>query len=249
MLACASVMPSQSDILAMAHALVQSGWDAAATELARDDLDRAWLTQVGAALARLDHGQARDALVAAVVAELPKELPADDGAAALDAGRTVLRPATPVDLSAISAIYDHYAATSTCTWGYDPIGPSERGAWFSAHGPKHPVLVATRAGHVVGWGALSIFNPRAGYAWTVEDSVYVRAGQHRLGLGRLLLGALIAQAEAIGHHAIVAGISADQAASLGLHRAFGFFECGRLPELGRKFDRWLDLIYMVKRLP
>lgn len=91
-------------------------------------------------------------------------------------------------------------------------------------------------------------DPRWGYRHTVENTVYVRDGHHRRGVGRTLLGDLLARAHAAGHHAVIAGISADQVGSILLHESLGFVHVGRLREVGRKFDRWLDLLFLQKML-
>lgn len=156
----------------------------------------------------------------------------------------LIRPATPADLAAICAIYNYYVQHSTCTYEDEPDTPAGRAAWLASHGPTHPVIVAEVRGEIVGWGSLSPFHPRCGYRLTVEDSVYVRHDRHRRGIGRALLAALIARARDLGHHTVIAGISADQPASIALHREFDFVEVARLQEVGYKFGRWLDVIYM-----
>ena len=155
-----------------------------------------------------------------------------------------LRPALAADLAAINAIYNHYVLQSTATYQTVPSTAEERTAWFAAHGPAHPVIVAEIDGHVVGWGSLSPFHARAAFARTVENSVYVHQDFQRRGIGKALLTELIARGRALGHHAIIAAISADQEASLALHRIFGFSENGRLHEVGFKFGRWLDVAYL-----
>ncbi|GMV98373.1 MAG: N-acetyltransferase [Phycisphaerae bacterium] len=156
----------------------------------------------------------------------------------------VIRPATVDDLEAINAIYNYYVQTSTCTYDYDPCSPAERLAWFEEHGPAHPVTVAECDGQVVGWGSLSPFRSRRGYRHTVENSIYIRHDRHRRGLGRAILLDQIARARAAGHHVLVAGISAEQTASIRLHEAHGFVHAARLKEVGRKFDQWLDVVFM-----
>ncbi len=157
-----------------------------------------------------------------------------------------IRDAEESDLSAINDIYNHYVLSSTCTYQYAPSTAQERAAWFGAHGPAHPVTVATAggSGELVGWGALSSYRSREGYRRTVENTVYVRAGLHRRGVGRALLDDLIARARRLGHRTILATISADQDASVALHRAAGFETVARLREVGFKFDAWLDVVYM-----
>ena len=155
-----------------------------------------------------------------------------------------IRLAARADLGAINAIYNYFVLHSTCTYQTEPSTEAERAAWFGAHGENHPVTVAVRGGEIVGWASLSKFHPRAAYSQTVENSVYVRHDAHGQGVGRALLADSIARARAIGHHTIIAGISADQTPSVELHRKLGFIEVARLREVGYKFDRWLDVVYM-----
>ena len=159
-----------------------------------------------------------------------------------------IREARVDDLEALRGIYNHYVLGSTCTYQLEPETAAERAAWFAAHGPRHPVTVAELGGELVGWGALSPFHGRAGYAGTVEDSVYVHHERHGRGIGKALLAELVERAERLGHHALLAVISADQPASIALHAAFGFAEVGRLREVGRKQGRWLDVVYLERLL-
>lgn len=159
-----------------------------------------------------------------------------------------IRPATPADLDAINRIYNHYVLCSTCTYQTEPETAEARSAWFAGHGPAHPITVAERAGRVIGWGSLSRYHVRAAYGRTVEDSVYVDADHQRQGVGRALLADLVARAMALGHHAIIAGIDAEQPGSVALHASFGFVHVGRLREVGFKFGRWLDVLYMQRTL-
>lgn len=161
---------------------------------------------------------------------------------------THIRLATAADLPAIHAIYNHYVLNSVCTY-QDEVEPlSAREAWFAARGPEHPVTVAERDRAVVGWGALSRFHARSAYRRTVENAVYVRHDQHRLGVGQALLADLIDRAGALGHHTIVALVDAEQSGSLAIHERFGFQHAGRLRQAGFKFGRWLDVIYLQKML-
>jgi phosphinothricin acetyltransferase len=93
-----------------------------------------------------------------------------------------------------------------------------------------------------------IFRPFQGYRYTVEHSVYVAPAMQRRGIGALLLRHLIEDAKALGKHVMVGGIAADNLASLALHVRLGFTETARMPELGYKFGRWLDLVFVQKIL-
>jgi L-amino acid N-acyltransferase len=161
---------------------------------------------------------------------------------------TTIRLARVEDLPAINAIYNHYVLHSTCTYQEEPSTAEERAAWFAAHGPKHPITVAERDGQVVGWGSLSRFHPRSAYGRTVENSVYVRHDLHRRGIGRVLLADLIDRAGPLGHHSILALIDSTQAGSLALHRGMEFTDVAHLREVGFKFGRWGDVLYLQRML-
>jgi L-amino acid N-acyltransferase YncA len=158
-----------------------------------------------------------------------------------------IRLAEALDLGAINDIYNHYVICSTCTYQTEPETPEARRAWFDGHGDKHPITVAVdAAGRVLGWGSLSAFHKRAAYGRTVENSVYVHPEAQRRGIGRALLADLIDRAAALGHHTNIAGIDAEQDASVGLHAAMGFERVALLREVGFKFGRWLHVIYMQR---
>ena len=156
-----------------------------------------------------------------------------------------LRPAVAADVPAINNIYNHYVLHSTCTYQDAPEPLEEREAWFARRGPRQPVIVAVdAAGAVVGWGSLSAYHVRSAYRFTVENSIYLRHDLRGQGIGRLLLAELISLARSLGHHTIIAGIDAEQPVSVALHRRAGFEHVGRMKEVGFKFGRWLDVIYM-----
>lgn len=155
-----------------------------------------------------------------------------------------IRLATVADLPAVRDIYNHYVATSTCTFRLTPETEEELLESFRRRGPGHPMTVAEQSDVVIGWGALSAWNSRCGYARTVEASVYVRYGFHRQGIGRAILADLIDRARAAGHHTIIGATCTEQTASLALQEAMGFERVGCLRQVGFKFDRWLDVAYM-----
>lgn len=161
-----------------------------------------------------------------------------------------IRLATPADLPALNDLYNHYVLHSTCTYQEIPSTLEDRHAWFNAHDPQHPITVATDDhGTLLGWGALSAFHSRCAFRFTVENSVYIHPTRHRQGLGRALLADLMERAATLGHHSVLAVISADQAPSVALHRALGFTEAGLLKQVGYKFNRWLDVMYLQWAVP
>ncbi|MFN8831544.1 MAG: GNAT family N-acetyltransferase [Labrys sp. (in: a-proteobacteria)] len=162
----------------------------------------------------------------------------------------VLRPASVADLPEILAIYNAAVSTTTAIWNWHPVDLANRRAWFDARAAQgYPILVAEIEGRVAGYASFGDWRAFDGYCHTVEHSIYVDEAFQRRGIGRALLAALIERAIGLGKHVMLGGIEAGNAPSLALHRAFGFVETARMPEVGRKFDRWLDLVFMQKTLP
>jgi phosphinothricin acetyltransferase len=156
----------------------------------------------------------------------------------------IIRLARDEDLASINAIYNHYVPTSTCTYQTEPETAEARSAWFASHGERYPVTVAEFEGEVVGWASISRFHARAAYSRTIENSVYVHPEYQRRGIGAALLADLIERARTLGYHTIIALIDGEQSASVALHARFGFERVGQLKEVGFKFERSLDVVYM-----
>lgn len=163
----------------------------------------------------------------------------------------LIRPATVSDLEAILAIYNDAVLTTTATYDYEPRTLEHRKLWFQDHQTSnYPVFVAADDQHqIVGWSALNQYHDRIGYRFTTENSVYVSAPHRGQGIGQLLLSPLIDAARDLELHAIIAVIDAANEASIRLHARFGFVAVGHFKEVGYKFDRWLDVIYMQLLIP
>ena len=153
-----------------------------------------------------------------------------------------VRRALTADAGAIARVYNHYVRTSVATFDTEAKTVEDRASWLARRGPEHPVLVAERDGQVVGWGSLSPWGERAAYRYSVEISTYVDADAIGDGVGPTLAAALIAEARALGHHAVLSRVVADNEPSLKMSARLGFTQVGRLHEVGFKFGRWLDLI-------
>jgi len=162
-----------------------------------------------------------------------------------------IRDATTYDIAAINEIYNHYVLTCTCTYQEKTDTIEDRTEWFNAHGHQHPIIIAQAGTEIVAWASLSPYgskHSRNAYRFTVEDSVYVREDMQGRGVGAALLDELIKRAKVLKYRSIIASISADRIASIRLHEKLGFIKVGHLPEIGFKFDRWLDVVYLQKRL-
>ena len=113
----------------------------------------------------------------------------------------------------------------------------------------YPYLVAEIGRAVVGYAYAGAYRARPAYHWSVEDSIYVDPQAHRRGIGRLLLAALIAEAEARGFRQMIAIIGdSAQTPSIALHRAAGFRLIGAIEAVGFKHGRWLDTVLMQRAL-
>jgi phosphinothricin acetyltransferase len=147
----------------------------------------------------------------------------------------IVRDATLEDAEDILAIYNFAAINTTAVWTDGPADLASRRNWITERQQAgYPVLVAMKGRDVVGFASFGDFRPFPGYRHTVENSVYVDERHHRAGIGQSLLAALIERATMLN--------------SIGLHASLGFAEVGRMPEVGCKFGRWLDLVFMQKRL-
>ena len=139
--------------------------------------------------------------------------------------------------------------TTTASYDLEPVTLASRLEWYDdklRHG--HPVFVAEERGVLLGWSAYGRFRDKRGYDFTAEHSVYVAAGARGRGLGRSLLEAVVEHARAAGLHLLVGGLDADNLASLRLHASLGFVPVAHFHEVGRKFGRWLDLVFVELRL-
>lgn len=154
------------------------------------------------------------------------------------------------DLPAVQTIYAHHVATSLGTFETEPPDLNEmrtRHAGIVQAGL--PYLIAELDGRILGYAYASPFRPRAAYRSTVEDSIYVAPAAVGGGIGQALLNALIERCTALGMRQMLAVIGDSQnAASIGAHHACGFAYVGVLTSVGRKFDRWVDVVIMQRAL-
>lgn len=154
--------------------------------------------------------------------------------------------ATATDLPGILAIYNDALLNTTAIWNETEVDLANRQGWLNdREAAGFPVLVARRPdGEVLGYASYGTWRSIEGFRHTVEHSVYVRSDQRGQGLGPALMQALIARARSAGLHVMVAAIEAENQASIRLHERLGFVTTGQMPQVGRKFDRWLDLTFM-----
>jgi L-amino acid N-acyltransferase YncA len=154
------------------------------------------------------------------------------------------------DAEALRAIYNLEVTTSTVTFDLVPRTEAQQRAWLAERSGAHAVVVAEDGEEdgILGFASLSPYRDRPAYTTTVEDSVYVRRDAQGRGVGRALLGELVAVATASGFHTVIARVVGGHEASLALHRGQGFALVGTEREVGRKFNRWLDVVVLQRLL-
>ncbi len=161
-----------------------------------------------------------------------------------------VRDATEEDLTGILEIYNDVIRTSSAVYVVEPVALEERRDWFAARRARgFPVLVAIDGAEVLGFASFGEWRGHAaGYRYTVEHTVHVRAEVRRRGVGRELVEALIPRARDLGKHAMLGGIDATNLDSILFHKRLGFERVAHFREVGRKFGRWLDLVFMQRWL-
>jgi L-amino acid N-acyltransferase YncA len=155
------------------------------------------------------------------------------------------------DLPEILAIYNEVIRNSTAVYTEVELTRERGEVWFDTKvASGFPLIVARDAsGVITGFGSFGEFRAWPCYRHSVEHSVHVRADRRGQGIGRRLVVELMGRASAMQKHVMIAGIDADNAASIKLHQSLGFINVGHFNEVGFKFGRWLDLVFLECRLP
>lgn len=157
-----------------------------------------------------------------------------------------IRPARVEDAAEIAAFWNPIIRDTAVTFSTDEKSEADLHAMMAGRGEAF--VVAELDGAVVGFASYGGFRGGPGYAYAREHTIILSEVARGQGIGRALMQALEAQARAQGVHVLVAGISAENPAAVAFHAAIGYAEVGRMPEVGRKFDRWMDLVLMQKIL-
>ena len=166
----------------------------------------------------------------------------------------MIRDATSADIHAITDIYNAIIPTTTIAWTENLQTPEQRGGWFAKQQQENfPVLVATEneSNEVIGFASYSHFRGAGvwpGYRFTVEHTIHIRKQFWGQGIGRALMIALLDRGKSAGMHVMVGALDGENSSSLLFHQRLGFTEVGRMPEVGFKFGRRLDLVLVQKIL-
>lgn len=161
----------------------------------------------------------------------------------------IVRDATMNDAEAIRAIYNDAVLNTTAVFDYAAREPQAQRDWLQMKADQNlPVLVADDAGTVLGYASYGPFRPWPAYLYTVENAIYIAPQSRGKGIGAQLLSPLLQIAQERGLRTMIAGITADNAASLRLHEKLGYVQAGVIREAGWKFERWLDLVFLQRML-
>jgi L-amino acid N-acyltransferase len=158
-----------------------------------------------------------------------------------------VRDAEASDLEAMRAIYNDVLVGSTAIFSDVLRTAEEQVRWYTdRRAQSWPVLVACVDGELVGFASYGPFRSWPGYRHTVENSIYLKPSARGRGFGKRLLAALLERARSQGLHAVIAGIDGGNEISMRLHEKLGFKKVGHLQQVGRKFERWLDLVFFER---
>lgn len=162
----------------------------------------------------------------------------------------MVRLGTVADASALADIYNHYIRETAITFDLHPRSVAEQAAWCEqfASAARHKLLVAERDGALAGFACSTAFRTKAAYDTTVETTVYVAPDAVGQGVGTALYGALLDALAGEDIHRAIAAITPPNPASVALHERFGFRHVATLDEVGRKFDRYHDVLWYEKRM-
>lgn len=161
-----------------------------------------------------------------------------------------IRHAGPGDLTALTEIYNYYVINTAVTFDTAPFDPEARLPWFSQFSPgsRHQLLVISEDETPLGYACSSQLRPKPAYETSAEVSIYLHPDATGKGLGRQLYEALFAELSRQDLHRCYGIVTLPNDASIALHRSFGFGEVARLNQVGRKFDRYWDTLWMEKPL-
>ena len=161
-----------------------------------------------------------------------------------------IRAATPADLVAVTAIYDHAVRHGTASFEIEPPDEHEMVRRYEKlRDGRYPYLVAELGGTIAGYAYVGPYRARPAYDWSVENSIYIAPQSQRRGIGRALLEQLIAASQERGFRQMIAVIGdSANVGSIELHRAAGFRMVGTFDNVGFKFGRWLDSVLMQRPL-
>lgn len=161
----------------------------------------------------------------------------------------IVRDAVLADAEAIAAIYNHVIGESDAIWIDEALPVEERRSWLTAQlAAGRPTLVAADGDEVLGYGASFPFRDKSGYRLTAEHTILLAPGHRGRGVGQVLLDALIERSAEAGLAVMVAGCDGGNHGAIAFHERNGFRQVARMPGVGRKHGRPVDLVLLQRDL-
>lgn len=152
-----------------------------------------------------------------------------------------MRPVTEADRDAVIAIFNHYVTTGFAAYPDRPVPPAFFGALC---GDAHACIAVGAGGGIAGFGLLRPFLPFPTFARTATVSTFIAPESRNQGNGTMLMNEMIRLAKRKGIVMLLANISSKNVESIRFHKRLGFFECGRMYEVGEKFNELFDVVWM-----
>jgi phosphinothricin acetyltransferase len=153
----------------------------------------------------------------------------------------MIRFAAPKDAIGICAIYNYYIKHTVVTFEETPVSVKEMESRIGAIRASYPWLVWEEEGALIGYAYLNKWKERRAYSFSLEDSIYIKQGHERRGIGLKLLTSLLEETRKTKTHAVIAGICLPNEQSVGLHEKLGFKKVAHFEEVGFKCNQWLDV--------
>jgi phosphinothricin acetyltransferase len=157
--------------------------------------------------------------------------------------KAVIRPVNIADAQAIADIYNYYVLNTPVTFEEEALGREAMEDRIRAFGSRYPWFVWEEGGEITAYAYAHQWHDRPAYRLSAEDTVYVRHGFERRGIGRTLLGMVVEGLKKQGVHVVMAVIAVPNEGSIALHESLGFKKAGHFSQIGWKMGRWRDVGY------
>ncbi len=160
----------------------------------------------------------------------------------------MIRSVEEKDIEALSALYNYYIENTVFTLELEPLSKEAFGERVRGIAARFPYLVFEEKGQILGYAYLNEFNPRGGYRFTADLSLYVAPLARKKGIGRQLYEEIETMAKNMGLCNIISLITSENEASLAFHDRMGFERVAKIEDIAYKFGKWVGLCYCIKRI-
>ena len=159
-----------------------------------------------------------------------------------------IREIRPEDVSSVCQIYNHYIENTVVTFEETAVAENDMSRRIDDIRRCYPFFIAESGNEILGYAYGSRWMERAAYRWSAETTVYLKKSAVHRGVGTGLYSRLITDLVHRDLHTAIGIIALPNDASVALHEKFGFKKTGHFHEVGRKFNRWIDVGYWELQL-